>query len=78
MTAYQDLERLFDRRGLLQEAAAVLHWDRAAMMPKGGAEARAEQLAALKLVARAPLLAARRCSAFVTPAKRVGLPQSPR
>jgi len=56
MTPYQELERLFLQRGLLQEASAVLHWDSAAMMPKGGAEARAEQLAELKLAARAPLL----------------------
>jgi len=34
----------------------MLHWDSAAMMPKGGADARAEQLAELKLAARAPLL----------------------
>ena len=48
-TEYQDLEALFGRIGRLGEAAAVLHWDSSTMMPAGGAEARAEQLAALNL-----------------------------
>ncbi|HEX9771573.1 MAG TPA: carboxypeptidase M32 [Kiloniellales bacterium] len=47
MTAYSRLEDRFRRLGALKEAAGVLHWDTATMMPKGGGEARGEQLAAL-------------------------------
>ncbi|HWK46362.1 MAG TPA: carboxypeptidase M32 [Stellaceae bacterium] len=49
-TAYGRLEARFRRLGALDEAAAVLGWDHATMMPTGGAEARSEQLATLKLV----------------------------
>ena len=45
--AYSRLERQFRRAALIGEAASVLNWDRAAMMPAGGASARAEQLAQL-------------------------------
>ena len=47
MTAYRELERRFRHIGLLREAAAILNWDSAAMMPPGGADVRAEQQAAL-------------------------------
>jgi carboxypeptidase Taq len=50
MTAYQQLEQLFRRIGTLEQAISVLHWDAAAMMPTGGAAARAEQLATLRLI----------------------------
>jgi carboxypeptidase Taq len=49
-TPYHALEARFARLGTLQEAAAVLHWDAATLMPSGGATARAEQLATLKVV----------------------------
>ncbi len=49
MTAYAQLEGRFRSLGALKEAAGVLHWDMATMMPKGGAEARGEQLAALEV-----------------------------
>ncbi|MBT5898466.1 MAG: carboxypeptidase M32, partial [Rhodospirillaceae bacterium] len=49
-TAYEDLCGRYARLANLNGAAAVLHWDAAAMMPRGGAEARAEQLATLSLV----------------------------
>ena len=49
MTAYAQLEDRFRSLGALKEAAGVLHWDMATMMPKGGAEARGEQLAALEV-----------------------------
>ncbi len=49
-TAYETLETRFRRMALLSEAAGVLHWDAAAIMPEGGAEARGEQLAELKAV----------------------------
>ena len=45
--AYTQLEKKFKRAEVLGEASAMLHWDMAAMMPKGGAQARAEQLALL-------------------------------
>ena len=48
-TAYEQLCDRFTQLGNLQGASAVLHWDAAAMMPRGGAKARAEQLATLSL-----------------------------
>ncbi|MDP6689918.1 MAG: carboxypeptidase M32 [Alphaproteobacteria bacterium] len=50
-TAYEQLCGRFARLANLNGAAAVLHWDAAAMMPSGGAGARAEQLATLSLLA---------------------------
>jgi carboxypeptidase Taq len=47
MTAYSDLTQKFARIACLDEAAAMLSWDAAAMMPEGGAEARGEQMATL-------------------------------
>lgn len=49
MTAYSDLEIRFHRLGALDQAEGILHWDMSVIMPSGGADARAEQLAALKL-----------------------------
>jgi len=50
MSAYQVLHDRFKRLGALAGAESMLHWDMAAMMPPGGAEARAEQLAALQVL----------------------------
>ena len=50
MSAYGALEARFRRLGLLGGAAAMLHWDWATMMPPGGAEPRAAQLAELALI----------------------------
>ena len=50
LTSYQEIERRFRRLGALQEASGVLQWDSAALMPEGGAGARAEQLATMKVV----------------------------
>jgi carboxypeptidase Taq len=50
MTKYQEVETRFRRLGALQEAAGVLQWDTATLMPSGGAGARAEQSATLALV----------------------------
>jgi carboxypeptidase Taq len=47
MNAYTRLKQNFARIAALDEAAAVLNWDAAAMMPAGGAEARGEQMATL-------------------------------
>jgi carboxypeptidase Taq len=50
-TAYEQLRGRFARLADLNGAAAMLHWDAAAVMPTGGAGARAEQLATLSLLA---------------------------
>lgn len=50
-TAYANLKTRFQRLSALGGAQAVLHWDRATMMPEGGAEARAEQQATLSIIA---------------------------
>ena len=55
MTPYSTLEAKFRRVGALQEAAAMLQWDWATTMPAGGASARAEQLATLKVLAHEAL-----------------------
>ena len=49
-TAYLALEKKFARLSALSGAAAMLHWDSAAIMPAGGSAARAEQLAVLSLL----------------------------
>ncbi len=48
--AYRALERRFRRLSLIGEALRLLEWDRAVMMPPGGAESRAEQVTELTLV----------------------------
>ncbi|HSE73019.1 MAG TPA: carboxypeptidase M32 [Dongiaceae bacterium] len=48
--AYSRLEERFRRLSALQEAAGMLHWDMATVMPDGGRPARAEQLAALGVI----------------------------
>jgi carboxypeptidase Taq len=50
MKSYNQIERRFKRLTDLNGALAVLHWDSAAMMPAGGATARADQITALSLV----------------------------
>ena len=46
---YKQLEQRFARLGSLQDAQGILHWDRSVMMPAGGAQSRAEQIAALEV-----------------------------
>lgn len=55
--AYAQLEHRFARMGALNEAAGMLHWDMAAVMPEGGHESRAEQLATLNVIAHEMLTA---------------------
>ncbi|MBL8670790.1 MAG: carboxypeptidase M32 [Alphaproteobacteria bacterium] len=55
--AYAALEARFRRLAALEGAGGILHWDRATMMPPGGAEARAEQLATLQVIAHEILTA---------------------
>jgi len=50
VSPYKALETRFARLGTLQEATAMLQWDSSTLMPEGGAPARAEQLATLKVV----------------------------
>jgi carboxypeptidase Taq len=57
MTAYSQLEERFHRLGVLEQAISMLNWDAAAMMPEGGAAARTEQLATLRLIAHQHLTA---------------------
>ena len=59
MDAYRDLEKIFRRVGALGDAEGILHWDMSVIMPSGGADARAEQLAALKLTTHELLTAPR-------------------
>jgi carboxypeptidase Taq len=47
---YKQLVQRFARLGRLRDAQGILHWDRSVMMPAGGAEGRAEQLAALDVI----------------------------
>ncbi len=49
-TPYKQLEARFNRVSLISQARGFLHWDQSTMMPPGGAESRAEQLAALQAV----------------------------
>ncbi len=50
VAAYDRLQARFARINALAEAEGMLHWDLATMMPKGGAEARGDQLAVLKAI----------------------------
>lgn len=50
VNAYAELTRHFGRIARLNDAVAVLQWDTASMMPRGGAEARAEQVSTLRVM----------------------------
>ncbi len=50
LDAYRQLEARFHRLAALDGVVAVLGWDWSAVMPSGGAEARAEQLAQVRLL----------------------------
>jgi carboxypeptidase Taq len=50
MDAYAQLEGRFRRLSAIGGAQAMLEWDRSAMMPDGGADARAEQMATLSVL----------------------------
>lgn len=53
--AYRALEARFKRVHDIEGALAILSWDQATMLPKGSVATRAEQMAALKLVAQETL-----------------------
>ena len=44
VTAYTKLETIFNRWNALNNAASILHWDNATMMPSGSGDTRGEQL----------------------------------
>lgn len=48
--AYKKLEARFHRMDVLSDVSQMLHWDMAAIMPDGGAEARSEQLATISVL----------------------------
>lgn len=50
MSAYVKLEERFGKIAAVGQAAAILHWDAAVMLPEGASEGRGEQLAALESV----------------------------
>lgn len=52
-TAYSRLQARVGRIGALHEVGGLLHWDMATNMPAGGADARDEQLAAIKIATHA-------------------------
>lgn len=54
--AYQRLASRFSRMAIVEEAIAMLGWDEAAVMPDGGAAARADQLATLSGIAHGMLI----------------------
>lgn len=58
LSAYQTLEKRFRRIAVLGEAQGILHWDHATIMPSGGSQGRAEQLAELRAVEHGFLTAA--------------------
>jgi carboxypeptidase Taq len=53
--AYDELAARFSRLSRVSDAAAMLQWDMAAVMPDGGAEARGGQLATLRVIAHETL-----------------------
>jgi carboxypeptidase Taq len=55
--AYRQLEQRFARMGAIAEATGMLHWDMAAVMPEGGHDSRAEQLATLNVIGHEMLTA---------------------
>src|SRR3974377_1306805 len=52
---YQQLEQEFRRLHAFRSAVSILHWDAAVMMPKGSADLRGDQLAALEIESHALL-----------------------
>jgi carboxypeptidase Taq len=59
LTPYQQLEQEFKRLYAFQGAASILRWDAAVMMPRGSADIRGEQLAALEMEAHSILTSPR-------------------
>ena len=51
MTPYEELEARFRELSHLEHAEAILNWDEASMMPRGGGEARGESMVLLAAIA---------------------------
>ena len=58
-TPYQQLEQEFRRLHALRGALSLLRWDAAVMMPRGSADVRGEQIAALETECHAVLASPR-------------------
>jgi carboxypeptidase Taq len=58
MHAYRALESRFKQLADIRGALAILNWDQQAMMPKGGNDVRAEQMATLQQIAHERLTSA--------------------
>ncbi|MCA0400417.1 MAG: carboxypeptidase M32 [Proteobacteria bacterium] len=50
MSAYSDLAAHFGRIAAIQNAVGILQWDSEVVMPKGGAQTRAESMAVIRVV----------------------------
>ncbi|MGZ3473051.1 MAG: carboxypeptidase M32 [Polyangiales bacterium] len=48
--AYPELEKRFERMYLLRDAVTALEWDASTFMPEGGSQARADQMAVLRVM----------------------------
>jgi carboxypeptidase Taq len=59
LSPYQQLEQEFRRLHAFRTAAAILRWDSAVMMPRGSADLRGEQLAALETEAHSLVISPR-------------------
>lgn len=59
LSPYQQLEQEFKRLHAFQGAAGILRWDAAVMMPRGSADVRGEQLAAVETEAHSILTSPR-------------------
>jgi len=68
VTAYAQLEAQFEELHQLGHAQAMLNWDEAVMMPRGGGPARGEALAALAALAHRALTARRSAICWTRPA----------
>ena len=66
--AYRTLEERFKRLSDIGSALAVLEWDHQVMMPRGGNETRAEQVATLRQVAH-EILTVERTAELLTEAE---------
>jgi carboxypeptidase Taq len=59
LSPYQQLEQEFKRLHAFQGASSILRWDAAVMMPRGSADIRGEQLAAIEMEAHSILTSPR-------------------
>lgn len=77
MTAYTTLETRFARLSAIEGAAGILGWDAQTLMPEGAAEARGDQLAALRGLAHEILTAPETADTLATAEAAGGLDSWP-